>query len=391
MAHVLIGFAEALPAPEVVFSLLNAGHQVSAFARSATLPLAHLPLQRLVTLPPPEQDAEACVAALVDLMAAPDAPDVLLPLDDTGVWLIDVACGKSGRSAGATGAQARAALDKSIQVAAAARAGLPVPETVIVQQPADLDCGIPLPTIAKPALAVQVRAGRIGKAGPVYLSRPEDIDAFRQQMLIEPGPYLIQPLIQGIGEGIFGLATDTGVVAWSGHRRLRMMNPHGSGSSACIAIPPDETLKAGISAFLAEIGWRGPFMVELLRDENGTPWFMELNGRMWGSLALARRLGLDYPAWALALHENPDFRPVVPVLPPDPIVQRNLGREILHLLFVLRGPKSSFHRAGWPSFWTSLTGVLRPAHPSAFYNYDPKHPGFFLRDAWWTVKKALVR
>ena len=39
-------------------------------------------------------------------------------------------------------------------------------------------------------------------------------------------------------------------------------------------------------------------MIELLRDRDGVAWFMELNGRTWGSLALARRLGLEYPAWA---------------------------------------------------------------------------------------------
>ena len=41
------------------------------------------------------------------------------------------------------------------------------------------------------------------------------------------------------------------------------------------------------------------FMLELLRDAAGTPWFMEVNGRPWGSMALAVRRGFDYPVWAV--------------------------------------------------------------------------------------------
>ena len=33
----------------------------------------------------------------------------------------------------------------------------------------------------------------------------------------------------------------------------------------------------------------------------GPAWFVELNGRPWGSMALARRQGLEYPAWQVTL------------------------------------------------------------------------------------------
>ena len=48
----------------------------------------------------------------------------------------------------------------------------------------------------------------------------------------------------------------------------------------------------------------------LLRDGEGTAWFMELNGRAWGSMALARRLGHEYPRWAVqaALGEHEIIR-----------------------------------------------------------------------------------
>jgi hypothetical protein len=391
MAHVLIGFAEALPAPEVVFSLRNAGHRVSAFARSLDIPLSRLLDGALHVLPDPADGTAPAVAGLQGLMHGADAPDIVLPLDDGGLWLVDAVLGDDPRNAGASGDQARIALDKERQVAAARDAGLAVPDTVIVRTAADLDRIAHFPAIAKPSLALCDYDGRLGKSDATYLAGHADVATLRAQMGETPEPLLVQPLIAGVGEGVFGHATSDGVIAWSGHRRVRMMNPHGSGSSACVSLMPDATLRAAVQAFLDGIGWRGPFMIELLRDSDGIPWFMELNGRMWGSLALARRQGLEYPAWSVAVASDPTFRPVAPPAPKRPVVQRHLGRDLLHLAFVLRGPKSAFHRTGWPRFWRSAAGVFAPAGPRAFYNYDPAHGKYFIWDALWTIRKTLKR
>lgn len=391
MAHILIGFAEALPAPEVLFSLLDAGHRVSAFARSTHLPLARLPLEKLHLLPAPERDVSAAIAALRAVMAAPGRPDLILPLDDGGLWLTNAALGESPGSAGATGEQGRVALDKIVQITAAAAAGLAVPPTVIVRSPTDLPDDIPLPAIAKPALAIRVCDGSLGKGEVIYLPDHTAVAELRAGLSEDMEPLLVQPLLAGEGEGVFGFATPEGIIGWSGHRRLRMMNPHGSGSSACISTVPSAQLRGDVEAFIAAIGWQGPFMVELLRGTDGTVWFMELNGRMWGSMALARRQGLEYPAWAVARALNPDFRPNPPLLSERPVVQRNLGREILHLLFVLRGPRSAFHKANWPRFCSSLAAVLKPSHPRQFYNYNNKYRSFFIYEALWTIRKAISR
>src|SRR5690625_3581511 len=94
-ALVLIGFADALAAPEVVFSLCDAGFPVAAFARAgAPKPaIARLPIAALVTLPPPELDAAATISSLraaVEKMA----PAAILPLDDAALWLVDKAFGE---------------------------------------------------------------------------------------------------------------------------------------------------------------------------------------------------------------------------------------------------------------------------------------------------------
>lgn len=385
--HVLIGFAEALPAPEVVFSLLAAEHRVSAFSRSGALPLKRLPLEGLHVLPAPETDSEAAKAALAALVTERHV-DVVLPLDDAGLWLVHNALPGDARIAGAEAAAARIALNKTAQLAAARDAGLAVPPTVVwdgapCPTPADLD----FPALAKPGRALDEGAGRLSKGEFFYLSEAAE---FFSSNKTDTAPWLVQPLIAGRGEGVFGFVTNTGdVTGWAGHRRLRMMNPHGSGASACESVMPEGALQTRVADFLTRIGWRGPFMVEFLRAEDGTAWFMELNGRMWGSMALARRQGFEYPAWAVAQARDPGFVPDVPAV--RPMAVRHLGRDILHLAFVARGPKSAFHRRGWPKLGSSLVSVLRPGRRPGFYNYDPAHPNYFLHDAIWTVAKAVRR
>ncbi len=386
--------AEALAAPEAVFSLLDAGHRVTALARSTDLPLRRLPID-VVTIPAPEVDAEAAVAATAELLDGPDRPDVTLPLDDVGLWLLDAALrrrpGSPVTPAGAVDDLARLALDKTIQLEAARAAGLDVPPTWVVRRASDIPDDLPLPAIVKPALAIDDRAGRVTKPDARYLTDAATVDRLRTE-LAEPGPpLLIQPLVAGVGRAVFGFATGDEVVAWSGHRRLRMMNPHGSGSSACRSEAPDDQLRSTVERFIRHVGWRGPFMVELLADEANRLWFMELNGRLWGSLALCRRQGFDHPAWAVAHALDPGFRPDPPPAPAAPIVQRHLGRELLHLLFVIRGPRSDFHRATWPRRLPTLASVLRPGRPSSFYNHHPRHRAYLWRDAMWTVRKALTR
>jgi hypothetical protein len=383
---VLIGFAEALAAPEVVFSLRGAGFAVRPFTRAGapSPPIARLPVEPPLRLPPPEADADAAVAAL-RAAAAETAPAAVLALDDAALWLVDRAFGDgSGPAvASATGAMAAVALDKTRQIALAAEAGFAVPPTTVAGTRAEILAHGDFPAIVKPALAAERRGAGLGRGAAHYLMSAADLARLPPDERLSY-PALVQPLIAGGGEGVFGFATRDGITACSGHRRVRMMNPHGSGASACRLRPVEPGLREAACAMMTDIGWRGPFMIELLRDAAGTAWFMELNGRLWGSTALVRRAGLDYPAWAVAQALDPDFAP--PVLAPrDPGVVRHLGRDLLHLLFLLRGPRSAFHRAHWPRFWPALGAVLRPAPGRQFYNWDPEHRSFHLRDAIATV------
>lgn len=391
--RVLIGFAEAAAAPEVVFSLERAGFRISAFRRSgARASIRRLPGIELHNVAAPERDLDRSLGDIEALMAGGHI-DVVMPLDDASLYLINrlAMAGRIPKTvtvAGAAGDNARLALDKRLQVAAAKEAGFAVPETAIVSPGADLS-SLSRPFMLKPALAAELESdgAKLKRAKAAFVERPADLEKART-VLSGMSVGLVQPFIAGTGEGVFGLCRDGRMLAVTGHRRVRMTNPHGSGSCACISTIPAPPVLEAAGQFLRAAGWQGLFMIELLTDAAGTSWFMELNGRPWGSMALARRAGFEYPAWAVRSALDPAFVPNCPEPKPGLCV-RHLGNELVHLMFVARGPVTGVHKAGWPRMAPTLAEVLKPQPGRTFYNWDAAHPGFFARDALDTVVRFV--
>jgi hypothetical protein len=381
-----VGFADALSAPEAAASLLGAGHRVVSFSRRGRqVALRRMHGVEIVEVTAPEDDFEACVG---ELAAIAGAHDVTMPLDDQAVLVCDDALPADALLAGPRGPQAELALDKRLQLRAAAGAGLRVPTWSELDPGATgLPEGWRLPAVLKPALAAQVSAGRLQRRSPRLVARLEDFEELRRAWG-ERTPTLVQQWVQGEGCGVFGLADHGAVHHLSAHRRVRMMNPAGSGSSACASVPVPDALIAPIERMLGAAGWHGMFMVELLRSHE-TWWFMELNGRPWGSLALARRCGYEYPAWALA--RVLDRQAVLPDAPPfGERLCRHLGRELVHLLFVLRGPGA--YAGAWPTRRRTLSALLRNDRPTSWYNLAPgMGAGLFLDDTLRTVLAQTVR
>ena len=387
--RVLIGFAGALSAPEVAWSLQGAGHEVHALDRRGAHP--SLRRCRAVTfhdLTPPEEDVDATLAELVELLRTL-RPDAVMPLDDAAVWLCsEVELGDTAL-VGPSGAQAALTLDKRLQVRAAAAAGLRVPETRICERAADAFAEpLEYPVMLKPAHAI----GRIGSrlaVGPRVACADRGELERAVAHYADGEPFLVQPYVPGVGEGVFGIAQDGEVRHWSAHRRVRMMSPQGSGSSACVSIAVDDQLRHAAAAMLREARWDGIFMVELLRDASGVPWFVELNGRSWGSMALARRLGYEYPAWAVESRLGGSL-PSPPPPPARTVVCRHLGRELVHLLIVMRGRPSDALTL-WPSRRRTLLEVLTFRRGDRWYNLEPGRGRLFLYDTVSTVGRELSR
>lgn len=398
-ATVLVGFAEASAAPETVWSLVDAGFQVVAFARKGRASaLRHSRHVTCYDICPPEVNLQDSLSDLQALMASlagrtDGAQRILFPLDDKGVWLGSKLSIENGWiMAGPQGSQAELALNKCVQVRLAQEAGFNVPHSGMTRTASEVmefSAEQSFPIILKAAECVPVWQGRLYTCRKWICANQTELE----RALAEWGervPLLAQSFVAGTGEGVFGLAAPDGVRAWSAHRRLRMMNPQGSGSSACISQAVSDDLKCKVETMIERAGWRGLFMIELLRDAAGELWFVELNGRPWGSISLARRQGLEYPAWHVALALDEASTAGAGVSSEPGLICRNAGREFMHLLFVLRGPRSTA-LSDWPPFWQTIANVGRVQSADTFYNWRREDAQVFFADFYSTIKDNVFK
>jgi predicted ATP-grasp superfamily ATP-dependent carboligase len=346
---------------------------------------------------PPEQDMAQALRDMLSVLNSfgdrHNGPILLFPLDDTALWMCsELAPNENWILVGPGKSNAELALNKCQQTRLAGEAGFKVPETGVassVDQATALGEQIGFPLVLKPVECTSVRNGRkIGRRTRICANSDEFEAALREWD--ESIPVLLQKYIIGVGEGVFGLATPEGVQAWSAHRRLRMMNPQGSGASACVSIPVDENIRQKTEALIGNAKWTGLFMVELLRDRSGEAWFVELNGRPWGSMALARRQGLEYPAWSASMALAPGSHVGTAKSLSPGLVCRNLGRELMYLLFVIRGPRSKA-MVDWPSLWTAVRSILRTNRSERYYNWRSDDKKVFFADCFYTLRNNLFK
>jgi predicted ATP-grasp superfamily ATP-dependent carboligase len=388
----LIAFAEALAAPESAWSLVDAGFSVHVLARRGRrAALRHSKHVVIHEVTAPEDDYAATHAEIDGLLRTWPVTEaekcVILPLDDAAVWMFSRHAKMPGWVfAGPRGSSADFALDKRLQIEAALAAGMNVPHTSVASTPSEvLTRAKELPLVLRSARAVGSSANRLHRGRSWICGTERELAAALREWAGSE-PLLVQPYIRGTGEGVFGLATADGIRAWSAHRRLRMMNPHGSGASACQSQSVPEQIRGQVECLVRQVKWRGVFMVEYLRDCAGLLWFVEFNGRAWGSMALARRQNLEYPAWAAKLALAQDF------VTSDPqaigIRCRSVAREMLHLLFVARGRKSAA-LADWPSFWKTAYAMVRER--DHLYNWRPSDRMVFWADLYYSLLDVCER
>jgi predicted ATP-grasp superfamily ATP-dependent carboligase len=160
-------------------------------------------------------------------------------------------------------------------------------------------------------------------------------------------------------------------VAEFAHRRLRDVRPTGSGSSLRVSVKPEPRVRDAAIAILTALGWHGVAMVEFRLRPDGTPTFLEVNGRFWNSLALAVAAGADFPAWVARLAEDGD------VLPPAPyrtgVRCRWLLGDARHLVEVLRGAPSGYP-APFPGRLSTVRSMLTPVPGTCHDNFSLRDP-----------------
>ncbi len=368
--HVLVGPARALAATETVWSLLDRGHRVTVWTHpNDRIALGHDRRVTLTGVPDPATDLAAAADGLAQLAGG---ADVVFPLDDFALVLADHLRTEGTTVVGPAGSALALALDKSLQAEEAAAAGWCVPEGLAVDDIGQLPTEAPFagPMVLRPAHAVHRLEDRLAKSANVFCAGPEDWNHARSSFPPDR-PVLAQRIVAGQGIGVFGLAHDGTLHAASGHRRVRSTDPAGSGASAAAARRVDADELAQAQSLVARTGWDGILMIEqIARSQDGSRWFVEINARPWGSTALARRRGLEYPAMAVDSALGLDVDPPPHQLDDDGTVARHLGREAVHFLMVMRGPPVP-NTTPWPTRRSTAVDMLRWDRATHWYNKQP--------------------
>ena len=284
-------------------------------------------------------------------------------------------------------------LDKERTVTLARSLGVPVPATWFPSGPEELPAlapELPYPVILKPRQTNFLAPdGRLQKSGYVMVERPDQLErAYRRIHAAVPRP-LIQEIVSGTGAGVFSICDRGTPLAWFAHRRLREEDPRGSRASAALSVPCDPRLIDWSTRLLKALRWHGVVMAEFRWDERlDRCWLIEINGRFWGSLALALMAGMDFPyyLYQLARGETVEAPPSYPA----GVMARDAVGELKHFVRIMLGAS----RAGGPG--PSRSAVLHEAatilHPSrASYNWTSDDPAPGRREWLRLLARVLGR
>lgn len=125
------------------------------------------------------------------------------------------------------------------------------------------------------------------------------------------GVAMVEERIAGSLEAIF-LYAHEGVVWASGRQVAERLYPSDAGVSCrAVTTSMDPGLMSKIESLVRTLGWSGVAELQFLRPADGIPRLIDLNGRFYGSLALAVAAGVDLPVlWADGAHGRMPATPI---------------------------------------------------------------------------------
>ncbi len=317
-------------------------------------------------VPPAEVDEAAFVAATAGAVAE-QGYDLVFGADDVEVLALSSARDRLGALVPyPEHAAVLGTIDKLAVTRAAETAGVPVPRTAFPD--GEVRAGL-----VEPLLPAVVKARLHWTPGQrevpprlerVYCRTVDEVAAAVASMRAAGAQPIVQERVDG------GLGAVTVLLDRRGRVRARLqqeaerISPLWHNSVAARTVPVDDDLVDRVAAMLRELGWWGLVNLQFLLP-GGTwaaspvaavgpdsPRLIDVNGRFYGSIALARAAGLDLPVlWArLALEtsetaESSDTEGAGPPLTGRPGVRYQSLEEDLRR--ALLGPRGGRTRDVW--------------------------------------------
>jgi len=315
-----------------------------------------------ITVPDPSFDGEGFVrevaAAATRLGVAavlPSAESHLLALAGRDADFAGIAFGAPSRE------MVERATDKGLLPELTAAAGLQTPPTVrAVRGDSEAVGTFGFPAIVKPPRKSRIQTqNRRVSSSTRYVSSEQEADEALAALPGEEG--LVQPCIPGRLVSVSGVSWEGELVCALHQISVRTWPVPAGVSAYAETIPPNPELERGVGRLLRAIGWSGLFQAQFVCGPQDEHYLIDLNPRIYGSIALAIAAGLNLPGiWADLLlggrpevggyrvgvryrHEEKDARALARMLV-NGVERRHAFRGLLprrdttHAVFSLRDP-----------------------------------------------------
>jgi predicted ATP-grasp superfamily ATP-dependent carboligase len=333
--------------------------------------------------PAPETAPHEFVAAL--LRAARErAVDLIIPVTDAAILPLSEARAQFEgvcKLALPDAAALEVVTNKLKTLELAARLGVPTPRTYLVhtaEEACERGSDLSWPVVLKPQASRLYRKQAGIEAFTVCYA--ENLAQLSEQMRRFEGrcAVLLQDYCAGVGQGVELLMHQGRPLAAFQHKRLREIPINGGASAFRESVPLDPELYRHAVRLLEALNWTGLAMVEFKVGASGAK-LMEINGRVWGSLPLAVRSGMDFPS---RLVELSLYGPPVADRGPDStytigVRSRNLELDMLWIASVLRGKRRYPFLAmpGRRQALAALLELLNPRYKFDILSLDDPQPG----------------
>ncbi len=187
------------------------------------------------------------------------------------------------------------ATDKGLLPELAATAGLQTPPTTkVVRGDSETVSMFGFPAIVKPRSSrMQTSNVTLSAFKTHYVTNEQAAEEALEALPGKEG--FIQAYIPGLLRSVTG-------VSWEGelvcvlHQRSPRIWPVSTGESAYAeTVPPNAELEQGVGRMLRALDWSGLFQAQFIQSSRGEHYLIDLNPRIYGSLALAVAAGLNLP------------------------------------------------------------------------------------------------
>jgi predicted ATP-grasp superfamily ATP-dependent carboligase len=299
VATILVTDARLGSAVAVIRSLGARGHRVVAVdspAMSAGLRSRHA--WRAHRVPEPAANPRAFADRIAALVARYGVSLVVPVTDESAMALASLGARIGAPLATASDAALEVTRDKLATVRLASELDIAVPETIHVQRREDAMAAASFlgwPLVVKPRRSrVTGPDGRTRSMNVTYANAPDELSRAIDESL-PLTDVLLQRYHAGTGIGVELLLHEGRTLAAFEHRRIREVPFTGGASAYRESVELDPGLLEHSSRLLERLQWTGLAMVEFKVDGEEA-WLLEINGRIWGSLPLAVKSGMDFPA-----------------------------------------------------------------------------------------------